>query len=87
MALGIATVDIPTDSTATELEFLVGDAGSDQVVASTSHGLWGSNDGGVTWTDHTNNLAPRDVASLAVSSDGTAVFAGTRGGGVLRLVR
>ena len=42
---------------------------------------------GVTWTDHTNNLAPRDVASLAVSSDGSAVFAGTRGGGVLRLVR
>jgi hypothetical protein len=49
------------------------------------HGVLRSSDGGVSWQLFSAGLTDHDVLSLAATSDGTALFAGTAHGGVFTL--
>lgn len=48
-------------------------------------GVYRSTDGGQIWTKISNGLSNRAVITLALSSDGQHLYAGTSGGGVFRL--
>lgn len=48
-------------------------------------GVYRSMDGGESWALINNGLLVRTVRTLAISADGTTVYAGTNGGGVFRL--
>ncbi|MFQ6002547.1 MAG: FlgD immunoglobulin-like domain containing protein [Candidatus Zixiibacteriota bacterium] len=49
-------------------------------------GMYRSTDGGTNWVQINEGLTMREVSSLALSDDGNILYAGTRGGGVFRLV-
>jgi len=48
-------------------------------------GVYRSSDGGKSWTRINDGLSTRAVQALAISSDGSVVYAATEGGGVFRL--
>jgi photosystem II stability/assembly factor-like uncharacterized protein len=48
-------------------------------------GCYRSSDGGQTWHKMSNGLHTRAVKSLAISSDGSTLYAATEGEGVFRL--
>ncbi len=48
-------------------------------------GVYRSSDAGVTWLKINNGLRTRAVKALAISSDGSTLYAGTEGEGVFRL--
>jgi photosystem II stability/assembly factor-like uncharacterized protein len=48
-------------------------------------GVFVSTDAGATWTLHNTGLLMKTVQTLAIASDGSSVYAGTRGGGVFGL--
>ncbi len=52
-----------------------------------STGIYWSTDGGGSWYKMNNGLSTRAGQSLAISHDGSTLYAGTEGGGVFRLVR
>jgi photosystem II stability/assembly factor-like uncharacterized protein len=52
-----------------------------------SSGVYWSIDGGGSWYKMNNGLSTRAGQSLAISNDGSTLYAGTEGGGVFRLVR
>ena len=53
--------------------------------ASNATGFYVSNNDGNTWSQYNNGLSTREVQSLAVTSDGSALYAATNGGGIFRL--
>ncbi len=53
--------------------------------ASDFTGFYISNDAGLTWQQFNDGLSMREVHNLAVTPDGSAVYAATNGGGVFRL--
>lgn len=56
------------------------------IYVSDSHtGVYRSDDSGQSWAKLNAGLTMRDVSSLAISSDGLILYAGTEGGGVFRL--
>ncbi|OGI08941.1 MAG: hypothetical protein A3I68_03635 [Candidatus Melainabacteria bacterium RIFCSPLOWO2_02_FULL_35_15] len=48
-------------------------------------GFYVSNDGGINWEQFNDGLLVRDVQGLAITPDGSAVYASTNGGGIFRL--
>jgi photosystem II stability/assembly factor-like uncharacterized protein len=54
-------------------------------VSAQDSGVLYSTDGGKTWTSLNKGLLTRAVVSLALSADGSVLYAATVGGGVFRL--
>ena len=57
---------------------------ADRLYAATWGGVYRSLDGGRTWEPFSEGLVPYGAFGLAVSADGTWLYAGTTGGGVFR---
>jgi photosystem II stability/assembly factor-like uncharacterized protein len=56
-------------------------------LGSSNTGVYYSSNSGVTWTVLNNGLSNRSVVDLALSTDGSVLYAATTGGGVFRLGR
>ena len=56
----------------------------DVVIADFHSGIYRTTDGGSTWSLFNNGLSTRAVGTLSFSSDGSFVYAGTKGEGVFR---
>jgi len=79
----ITSAGMVPESTITDIEI---DRATDVIyVSSQNSGVFYSTDGGKTWTSLNKGLLTRAVVSLALSVDGSVLYAATMGGGVFRL--
>jgi photosystem II stability/assembly factor-like uncharacterized protein len=74
------------DPTTGITDFAMDTSRPDIVYAGTDNGgLFISTDGGKTWKAHNDGLTNRSISKLALSADGSALYAGTDGAGIFRL--
>jgi photosystem II stability/assembly factor-like uncharacterized protein len=78
------TVGLPPEASIKSIIFNPTDH-NQMFLADSFSGVYRSNDGGQTWFAINGGLRTRAVNSLAISSDGLHLFAGTQGEGVFRL--
>ena len=76
---------MPPEAVITDLEFDPTQPDDVIYAADLLSGVYRSSDGGKNWRTITNGLTMRSVTSLAISSEGNHLYAGTDGGGVFRL--
>ncbi len=79
-----AATGVPAEATIRAIVFSPTDA-SLVFAADSRSGAYRSADGGLTWEQYNTGLLNRSILSLAISSDGQTLYAGTDGSGAYRM--
>jgi len=81
----LVSSDLRTDDNIVSIVFNPVASTHQVYAAGNATGFYVSNDDGNTWSQYNNGLSTRDVQSFAITTDGSAVYAATNGGGIFRL--